>query len=82
MTKLTVCIGSSCYLKGADDIIEELKNLINEYGVKDKIEFCGSFCMGKCANSGVSVTLNDVFYSLKVEDVRRFFTEKVLKSVV
>lgn len=82
MTKLTVCIGSSCYLKGADNVIEELKNLINEYGVKDKIEFCGSFCMGKCANPGISVTLNDDFYSLKVEDVRQFFIEKVLKSVV
>ena len=46
---VTICIGSSCHLKGSRDVIQELEKLINEHGLKDKVELNGSFCMGECA---------------------------------
>ena len=46
--KLTVCIGSSCHLKGSRQVVETLQRLIAENGLGEKVELGGTFCMGKC----------------------------------
>ena len=35
--KLTVCIGSSCHLKGSRQVAETLHRLIAEHGLGDKV---------------------------------------------
>ena len=45
--KITVCIGSSCHIKGSRIVVEELQALINEKNLSDKVELAGTFCMGK-----------------------------------
>ena len=77
---ITVCIGSSCYLKGSRDVVERLERLILERGLKDKIELRGSFCMGQC-QTGVSVLVDDIYYSLTPEDTERFFIQSVLPKL-
>ena len=77
--KITICIGSSCHLKGSRPIIEELQRLVEKNNLKDKIELCGAFCMGNCVN-GVSVKIDDLF-SVKPETVNEFFQNEVLKRV-
>lgn len=57
---LSVCVGSSCHLKGSYDVIEEFKKLIEEHNLSDKIELRASFCMGRCAD-GVSVKADDKY---------------------
>ena len=54
---ITICIGSSCHLKGSRTIIQKLEELITERQLNDKIELNGSFCMGECSN-GVCVKMN------------------------
>ncbi|MBD8959123.1 MAG: (2Fe-2S) ferredoxin domain-containing protein, partial [Clostridiales bacterium] len=44
--KVTVCIGSSCHLKGSREVVEKLQNLINDNDLKDKVTLSGKFCMG------------------------------------
>ena len=46
--KVTVCIGSSCHLKGSRQVVERLQALIAENNLKDKVELSGKFCMGNC----------------------------------
>ena len=75
--KVTVCIGSSCHLKGARQVVETLQYLISENGLKDKVELGGTFCMGKC-QEGVSVTVDDAFFSVSPETVREFFEKEIL----
>ncbi len=77
---LTVCIGSSCHLKGSRIVVERLENLIQTHGLKDKIDLRGSFCTGNC-QTGVSATLDGVYYSLTPENTERFFIEKLLPRV-
>ena len=74
--KLTVCIGSSCHLKGSRLIVEELQALIAEYGLGDKVELIGTFCLGNC-QAGVSVMLDETLYSLNPGDTRAFFEKEV-----
>ena len=78
--KITICIGSSCHLKGSRPIIEELQRLVEKNNLKDKIELCGAFCMGNCVN-GVSVKIDDELFSVKPETVNEFFQNEVLKRV-
>lgn len=75
--KITVCIGSSCHIKGSRQVVEELKNLINEHKLSDKVQLGGTFCMGKCQQS-VCVTVDDDFYSVSPDSVEEFFNENVL----
>ena len=78
--KLTVCIGSSCHIKGSRQVVEQLQNLIAEHDLKDKVELGGTFCMGNCVN-GVNVTLDDKLYSLSPETTKEFFEKEILAKV-
>jgi NADH:ubiquinone oxidoreductase subunit E len=80
MVKVTICIGSSCHLKGSRLIVETLQRLVAEQGLKDRVELAGQFCMGNCQN-GVCVSIGDQPYSLLPEDTAAFFTEHVLPLV-
>lgn len=78
--KLTVCIGSSCHLKGSRQIVEELQSLIAERGIKDKVDLGGTFCMGNCQN-GVCVTLDEKVFSLTPATTRSFFETEVISKI-
>ena len=78
--KVTVCIGSSCHIKGSRQVVEQLQYLIAENGIGDKVELGGTFCMGKC-QQGVCVTVNDSFHSVTPESVDEFFANEVLSKV-
>ena len=78
--KLTVCIGSSCHIKGSRQVVEQLQRLITENNVADKVTLSGAFCMGKC-QQGVCVTFNDNFYSVTPANVEEFFKNEVMAAV-
>ena len=78
--KITVCIGSSCQLKGSRQIVEELQYLVAKNNLKEKVELGGTFCMGDCKN-GVCVTLDDKKFSLTPETTAEFFEKEVLAKV-
>ncbi len=78
--KVTVCIGSSCHLKGSRQVVESLQSLISEAGLGDKVELGGTFCMGKC-QQGVCVTVDDRFYSVSPDTVRPFFEAEIKAKV-
>lgn len=78
--KVTVCIGSSCHIKGSRQVVQELQYLISESKLDDKVELGGTFCMGRC-KEGVCVTVDDEFYSVTPDTVKDFF-EKEIKAKV
>lgn len=78
--KVTVCIGSSCHLKGSRQIVEELQYLISKNNLKDKVELGGTFCMGDC-KSGVCVTVDDNKYSVTPETTAEFFEKEIAAKV-
>lgn len=78
--KVTVCIGSSCHLKGSRFVIEELQRLIAEDNVKDKVELSGAFCMKNCVN-GVSVTIGDKLFSVSPETVKNFYETEIKSKI-
>lgn len=79
--KITVCIGSSCHLKGSRQVVTQLQTLIHDHNLGDRVELAGTFCMGEC-QQGVCVTVDGVFFSVSPEQVGVFFSENVLAQVM
>ena len=75
--KITVCIGSSCHIKGSRQVVEGLQRMIAEHSLGDKVEIGGTFCMGQC-QKGVCVSIEEQFFSVTPETVEEFFEQKVL----
>lgn len=80
MINLTVCIGSSCHVKGSRQVVSDLQKMIEQNGLGDKIELNGTFCMGKC-QQGVCVTVDDEFHSVSPDNVEEFFKTVLLAKV-
>ena len=78
--KVTVCIGSSCHIKGSRQVVEKLQELIAENKLGEKVELGGTFCMGQC-QKGVCVTVNEAFHSVTPETVEEFF-DSIIKAQV
>ena len=78
--KVTVCIGSSCHIKGSRAVVEQLQDLIAKEKLSDKIELGGTFCMGKC-QQGVCVTVDAEFHSVSPETVSSFFEKEIKEKV-
>ena len=78
--KVTVCIGSSCHIKGSRHIVEALQNLISQNGLDEKVKLSGTFCLGKC-QQGVCVTVDEEFYSVTPETVEEFFENNIKAKV-
>ena len=74
--KVTVCIGSSCHIKGSRQVVEQLQSLIASNGLGDRIELGGTFCMGKC-QQGVCVTVDEEFHSVTPDSAADFFETTV-----
>ncbi len=64
---VSVCVGSSCHLKGSYDIIKKFEAIIQIRQLENKVKLCGAFCLGKCGEK-VTVRIDDDFYFLSPED--------------
>lgn len=80
MIKVTVCIGSSCHIKGSRQIVDALQSLISKNNLKEKVELGGTFCMGKC-QQGVCVTIGEELFSVSPDTVNDFFEKEILSRV-
>ena len=78
--KVTICIGSSCHIKGSRLVVEQLQRLIGENNLDDKVELAGSFCLGRC-QEGVCVTVDDTFFSVSPDTIEEFFENNIKAKV-
>lgn len=78
--KITVCIGSSCHIKGSRSVVEQLQYLIGENKLGDKVELGGTFCMGNC-QKGVCVSVDGAFHSVTPDTVEEFFNKEVKEKI-
>ena len=82
MVFVQICVGSSCHLKGSQEIVELLENAIKEHNVEDEVVLSGSFCIGKCNRVGVTVQVDDDGHvGITRENFKEFFVENVLSAV-
>ena len=78
--KITVCIGSSCHIKGSHQVVEKLRDLIAQHALAEKVELAGTFCTGNC-QQGVCVSVDGAFHSVSPDTVEQFFADAVLGAL-
>ena len=80
MLKVTVCVGSSCHIKGSHYVVSRLRTLIAENNIGDKVDLEGSFCLGKC-QEGVCALIGETIFSVTPTNVDEFFKDNILAAV-
>ncbi|MBQ7076577.1 MAG: NAD(P)H-dependent oxidoreductase subunit E [Lachnospiraceae bacterium] len=72
--KVSVCLGTACYVKGSGPVLEEIEKVL---GIKDgectpdrkfSIDTCR--CVGACGLAPVMLVNDDVYGRIKVDDVK------------
>lgn len=82
MLIVQVCVGSSCHLKGSDAIVEMIESAVKEHNIEDDVVLTGSFCIGKCNRTGVTVQVNDdIHVGITTENFREFFKKNILDVI-
>jgi NADH:ubiquinone oxidoreductase subunit E len=82
MLPLSICVGSSCHLKGSYDVIELFRKEITARKLEDKIELKAAFCLGKCACDGVSIKVGDkIVTGVNPSTFKSIFETEVLPLV-
>jgi len=77
MITVTVCVGSSCHIKGARDVIARFNDFIVKEGLADKVELKGTFCMERCGE-GINWKIDEeTFSSSSVEEAVGVLRQKV-----
>jgi len=78
MKTISVCVGSSCHLKGSYDIIRILEKLIKLNHMDKQVELKAHFCFGNCTKP-VSVKIDEKGpYSIDKDKVEDFFRQEIL----
>lgn len=77
-----VCVGSSCHLKGSEEIVELLQKAVEAHHLENEITLAGSFCIGRCNRIGVTVQVDDdVYTGIIKETFHEFFRDKILAKL-
>jgi len=81
MITVTICVGSSCHIKGARQMIVRCNDFLTKEGLQDKVELKGSFCMERCGE-GVNWKINnEILSSSGVKEGFKIFRKKVLEAL-
>ena len=59
--KVVICLGSSCYNRGNQHILEVIKRYLKDHNLKEKIDFRGQLCSNNCTEGPV-LHINDKTY--------------------
>lgn len=62
--KIVVCLGSSCFSRGNENIVQVIERYLIQNGLEDEVdvELSGTLCRERCSE-GPNVMIDEVLYS-------------------
>ncbi|MBR7110238.1 MAG: (2Fe-2S) ferredoxin domain-containing protein [Clostridia bacterium] len=82
MVFVSICVGSSCHIKGSSKIVDLVQKKVDENNFSDYVVLTGSFCTGNCNRTGVTVSVNDKPYpGITPETFDEFWNNAVIPLV-
>ncbi|HPW65774.1 MAG TPA: (2Fe-2S) ferredoxin domain-containing protein [Salinivirgaceae bacterium] len=70
--EITICLGSSCFIRGNKRVLQVINNFIKEHNLAQYVQIKGGHCFGHCANGPV-LKIDNNFYenvdSMNVIDI-------------
>ncbi|MGO9146131.1 MAG: (2Fe-2S) ferredoxin domain-containing protein [Desulfomonilia bacterium] len=81
MLIVTICVGSSCSIRGSDELASEIQRLIEKEGLQGLVDIVGAFCMDTCSK-GVSIRVGErAFSGIRPDDAEEFFYKEFMGHV-
>ena len=81
MITVTVCVGSSCHIKGAREMITRFNDFLTKEGLENKVELKGTFCMERCGE-GINWMFGDeILSSSSAEEGAEMLRKKVQETL-
>jgi len=79
VVQVELCLGSSCYSKGSNKIVEELERKIKE-GVFDvEVKIKGCLCAGMCTDSPIVKINNKVYSNVSPANIEKLVLDTINK---
>jgi NADH:ubiquinone oxidoreductase subunit E len=72
---LKICLGSSCYSRGNQRVLETVKQYLENKGLKDKVDFRGQLCSGNCAKGPVFKINDKMYYEVNESSIIKILDE-------
>lgn len=78
MLTIYLCLGSSCYVRGSEQVAKALQSAIARHQVQDQVDIVGTFCLEHCS-MGVTLKVEEViFEGVCPQAVDDFFQREIL----
>lgn len=59
--EVAVCVGTSCFLRGSQDLLQDLLSYVERQGLAEEVNVKATFCHERC-DRGPTVAVNGVFF--------------------
>ncbi|MDD2227896.1 MAG: [FeFe] hydrogenase, group A [Candidatus Cloacimonetes bacterium] len=74
--KIRVCVGTSCYLRGSQDILAKTLQMVEENAWGSYFDIAATFCSEKC-DKGPNVSVGDnVIHRAELANIKQLITEE------
>ncbi|HOG45333.1 MAG TPA: [FeFe] hydrogenase, group A [Anaerolineae bacterium] len=79
--EIKACVGTSCYLHGARDVLRRLSEELERRGIEATVELQGAFCLERC-DRGPNVVINGREYNhVREQDVPELLQQALAEAV-
>lgn len=78
---LYLCMGSACHQAGGFRLIPQLESLIDKYGLRDRLELKGAFCLETCMQGRSLKFEGQVLTGLSPADLETRFRDEILPRI-
>lgn len=81
MLTIYLCLGSSCYVRGSEQVAKALQSAIIRHQLQDQVDIVGTFCLEHCS-MGVTLKVDElIFEGVCPDSVDDFFEREILSRL-
>ncbi len=78
---ITICVGSSCHLRGAPELIRRCTNFITEHKLENRVSLKGTFCISRCGEGmNFRIGRGKVLSTRSVDDAMNMIIEQIMPA--
>jgi NADH:ubiquinone oxidoreductase subunit E len=74
-TKIVICLGSSCFARGNQDLIPVIRRYIARKQIEDKVEFKGDHCFSHCSEGPNMMIGSTLFQHVTTDNIDAMLDE-------
>lgn len=80
-TQIVLCLGSSCFARGNQEIIRSIKKYIDKKNIGDRVEFKGDHCFNQCSKGPNMMIADNLFQEVTEQNVSGIL-DKALSDIL